>query len=250
MKKQICPSCKNKLPGNVKKCPGCGFTLPTSTNARVSRAKSISLVVVAIIIITAAGIYATNRCSVPDSPLSEQSLPEEVQEKNTLKDLLTKAELTPEDIMTRFNSFVQNADGGSYSIEELVLESGASEEDTYRDIKNNEDISITITARKEGNAATSILVLTGSDDKPTDFMTYCLALISIFTPTMDPDIRQKSFYKMVGYEEGEEKLMVDNNTYIIGETKFVFTNSGQEGLSMWIEQMPELEIFEGTPPIL
>ena len=251
MKTQICPSCKSKLPGKAKNCPSCGLALPTSTNAGLSRKKSISIAAAAIIIIivAAAAMYAINLYSGPDNPLSEHNTPEEVQEKNTLKDLLSREKLTPDDIMTRFNTFVQNANADSLSIEELVLESGTTE-DIYHDIKNNEDISISITARKEDKAATSILVLAGSDDNPTTFITYCLALRSIFTPTMDPDIRQKNFYRLVGYDESENKFLVDKKTYVTGETKFIFTNSGQEGLSMWIEQMPECEVVEGALPII
>jgi hypothetical protein len=233
------------MPGNSKKCPGCGRNLPAKTSARMSHTKAISMAVAMFIIITAA-LYAANRISAPDNPLPEHNVSEEIQEKSTLKDSYA-VEFTTDDILVKFNSFVQNAGADSLMIEELILESGAAE-DTYRDISNNEDISISITTRKEGKAATSVSISARGDKGPADFITCCFAFMDIFTPVMNANVRQKVLFEMIGYEAGANKPLTDKNTYIIGETKYIFTNDEQKRLNMFIQQMPELEIYKGVPP--
>ncbi|MCL1875456.1 MAG: hypothetical protein FWF87_04255 [Synergistaceae bacterium] len=245
METHICPFCKGSITGIAKKCSGCGRKLPVKTGARMSRKKAISIAAVALMIIAAA-LYAANRISAPDNPLSERNASEETREKVTLKDYFA-VEFTPDDILLKFNTFMQNASADSLLIKELVLESG-TKEDTYHNINNNENISFSITARKESKIVTSVSISARGDKGTTDFMAYCFAMMDIFTPVMKANVRQKVIYEMVGYEEGANKLLADKNTYIIGETKYIYNNDEQKGLSLHIEQMPELEIYRGAPP--
>ena len=262
METQICPFCKCSMSGNAKKCPGCGRKIPVKTSVKMSRTKTLS-VVAAMLIIIAAALYATNRISgdnsplpVPDNPLPAHNSPlpvhnasEAIPPKLSLKDSF-EAEFTPDDIMVKINSFMQNTEADSLIIKELILEPG-TEEDTYRVINNNENVSISIAARKEDKAVTSVSISVRSDNGPESFITCCFALMDIFTPVMKADIRQNVVFAMMGYEEGADKPLADKNTYIILETKYIYTNDEQKGLSLSIEQMPELEIYEGTtPPIL
>ena len=184
-----------------------------------------------------AGLDSTNDDVQETAP--QASIPQ----ATTLR--LNGEEFTPDFIMTGFNSFMRDVKADSLCIEELVPEFGARA-DVYRDIKNDENISISITTRQGGSAVTSVSVRARKGgEKPTAFMTYCSALMNIFNPTMNDAVRQRVLYNMMGYEEGADKPLADENTYIIAETKYTFTCSEQKELSMLIEQMPDLEEASG-----
>ena len=184
-----------------------------------------------------AGQDATNAAAQETAPQAS------VSQTTTLK--LNGEEFTPNFIMAKFNLFMRDAKADSFSIEELVSEPGATA-DTYRDIKNSEDIGISMTTRKGGPAVTSVSVWARKGEgEPRAFITYCSALMDIFNPTMNAAVRQRVLYSMMGYEGSTDKPLADENTYIIVETKYTFTCSGQNELRMSIEQMPDLEEASG-----
>ena len=161
--------------------------------------------------------------------------PERVQAE-TLKNNIDGTEFSSADVMARFNSFLKD-EGESLSITEFVLESGDAE-DIYRSI--NDNISISIVSPKGRATVTNVSVLAESGNEK-EFITYCMGLLSVFTPTMKPDIRQKVVFAMMEYTENGDTPLRDENTYIIVETKYTFTYSKQNGLNMLVEQMPALE---------
>ena|GEM_PF-5745853 len=237
MKKYSCPSCKKKIVGNTKKCPICGFGISAKTNLRLFNTKAISI---AALIILAAG-FALFHAS-EDKPLIGN--PSENIQAETLKDI-NGAEFTPADIVDKFNSFMKDTGYDSLIIEELVLESGESE-NIYRDIKNNESIGISMVTPQTSAAVTSVSV---SAQSPAEFIKYCFGLMNIFSPTMNADIRQRVLFRMMEYEESVDIPMSEENTYIIVETKYTFTHSEEKGLGMLIEQMPKLELHSGDAPV-
>ena len=269
MKKRTCPSCKKKIADNVKKCPKCGSTIPPKTNASVFSAKAA--IILAVIIIAVIAVYMQNQTSEHEmrelhneetglvsmdslsgdilsaDALSEDD-PVEIIQAETLKDI-NGAEYTSSDVVLEFNSFMKNENADSLSINDLVLES-ANEEDIYREIKDN--ISIFIVTPKDRSAVTSVFVRaesSGNNDKPTEFITYCFALMNTFNPTMNAHVRQDVLFRMMGYSVSEDVPLIEENTYIIAETKYTFKHSQQNGLSMLIEQMPKLEVYSGDIPI-
>jgi hypothetical protein len=224
----------------------------SKTRGEIFRLKTVGAALV-IIVLAAVAVFSILSHDTPPADHNNSTkvaVQKTTPQSGTLRDLYGE-EFTSDDIIAKFNAFMRDAGADSLSIKELVLEPGETE-DTYRDVKNNEDISIFMTARKGSPAVTSISVLARSgDDKPTAFITYCLALMNIFTPTMSANIQQRTLYNMMGYEEGADKPLADENTYIIMQTKYIFTCSRQKGLSMLIEQMPEVEeVSEGELPPL
>ena len=184
-----------------------------------------------------AGRDATNAAAQETVPQAT------IFQTTTLK--LNGEEFTPNSIMDKFNLFMRDAKAESLCIEELVSESGTTA-DTYRDIKSNEDIGLSMTTLPGGPAVTSVSVWARKDEKkPAAFMACCSALMDIFNPTMNAAVRQRVLYGMMGYEEGTDKPLMDENTYIIVETKYTFTCSDQNELRMLIEQMPDLEEASG-----
>jgi len=176
---------------------------------------------------------------------SQSSSP--INQPETLKDAYG-TEFTPDEIVVRFNTFMKEAGAEPLSISELVPESEKTE-NIYREVKD--DISISIYTSKESPKVTFIHVLSkSSNEKPTAFLTYCSALMDIFTPVMKSDVRQKVLYSMTGYNENEDTPLHEENTYIILHTKYTYTYSEQKGLSMWIEQMPPLEEYSGDLPTM
>jgi hypothetical protein len=241
MEMYSCPSCKKKILGNTKKCPDCGFLISAKTSFKTKDAKAISLTV-ALIIILAAG-FVLFSVSLSDKPI-EENQPLSFQAE-TIKNI-DGAEFTPGDILDKFNSFMKETGADSLIIEELILESGESE-NIYRDIKNNESISISMATSRTSAAVTSVSVLA---KRPAEFIKYCFSLMSIFTPTMKADIRQKVLFSMMEYEESADIPLREENTYIIVDTKYTFAYSEQKGLSMLIEQMPKLELYSGDLPVI
>ena len=239
MEKYSCPSCKKKIVGNEKKCPNCGLNISAKTGFRMSNVKAISLAVALIII--AAG-FVLFRISESHKPITGN--PSESIQAETLKDI-NGAEFTPGDIVEKFNSFMKGTGEDSFIIEELVPESGESE-NIYRDIKNNESISLSMVTPKTSEAVTLVSV---SAQRPEEFIKYCFGLMSIFTPTMNADVRQRVLFRMMEYEESADIPLRESNTYIIVETKYTFTYSEEKGLNMLIEQMPKLELHSGDNPV-
>lgn len=240
-----CPSCKKKVSSSAKECPNCGLMIPTENHAKTFRTRTISIAI-AIIIVATLAVYALFRVRENDKPLTPDS--SEIVHAETLKDM-DGEEFTPNDIVAKFNSFMREAEADSLSIVELVLEPGKSE-NIYRDTKNNDSISIFMTTSKERTTVTSVSVLAQSkNEEPTEFITYCFALMSIFTPTMQTDVRRRVLFSMMGYTESGDVPLSEENTYIIIKTKYIFTYSKQKGLSMLIEQMPKLELYSGDRPV-
>ncbi|MCL1875871.1 MAG: hypothetical protein FWF87_06395 [Synergistaceae bacterium] len=259
MKKQLCPSCKKKLSGKAKKCSKCGFVIPIKNSARITGAKILGIAAIAIIVI-ALVIFTRfqERAKSPvtdDSPeiiqtepsmdigekdsaragIAEES-PESVQVE-TLKNNTDGTEFSSTDIVVKFNSFLKDEGARLLSIDELVLESGESE-DVYRGI--NDNIGVSIVSPKGRSAVTSVSV-SAERGNEKEFITYSMGLLSVFTPTMKPDVRQRVVFAMMEYTEDGDTPLRDENTYIIVETKYTFTYTEQSGLRMLVEQMPALE---------
>lgn len=241
-----CPSCKHKISSKAKKCPHCGFTISAKNHINQARIKVVGIVAVVIIIIAFSILYIYNK----KQDLSDSAAVINETEAVTLKDA-NGLEFTPNEIVDRLNSFLHETNADLLSIGELNLESEKTE-DRYRSIKENKNIGIFIATPKGKTSATSVAVTSMPDDngRPTAFITYCLGLMNIFTPTMKADIRQKVLFDMMGYSESDIPRFCDENTYIIVDTKYTFTYSKQRGLSMCIEQMPELELHSGDIPIM
>ena len=240
-----CPSCKKEISGSESKCPNCGAIIPEGVYAKSFGTKAIYIVVA--VIVAALAVYALFQISEKEKPPTLKT--QEAVKVETLKNANGR-EFSPNNIVEKFNLFMKDAKAVSLDIEYFVLESRESE-DIYHDSKNNDSLSLSVTTLKERRAVTSVLVKAQRGaGKPTEFMTYCSALMSIFTPVMKADVRQKVLYNMMGYLESEDMLMADENTYIIASTKYSFTNSGQKGLSLLIEQMPKLEMYSGDTPVL
>lgn len=264
MKMRFCPSCKKKVSTSAKKCPNCGLMISTESHARMSRiVKAASIAAIIVILAICVVLF---RVLEHDRPLTAHNSSEKIETESqtetikdthssgiirtvTLKDI-HGTEFTPDYIMDRFNSFMMDEGDESLSINELVHEPGEME-DIYHDIKNNDNISISIFTPKNDAAATSVSVSARSGN-PEAFIKYCFALMSIFNPTMKADVRQHVLYKMIGYTESGDTPLNDKNTYIIVRTKYIFTNSESNGLNMLIEQMPPpLEVDSGKqPPLL
>lgn len=232
MDKQFCPSCKKKISGNKMKCSNCGLVIPLKTRTRITRTKAIGMAAVAIIFIILV-IYVYLPEYVKPYTSNE---PPEIINAETLKDI-SGAEFTSSDVVAKFNTFLKDEGAGALSISHLVLKSGETE-DIYREIKD--DISISIVTPKGHDAVTSVYV-SAQRSNEKEFMTYCYGLLSIFTPTMKPDVRQRVLYAMMEYNENVDMPLRDENTYIIVETKYTFTYSQQKEMRMLVEQMPALE---------
>ena len=274
-----CPSCKSKISNKARKCPKCGFFIHSKKYSFNLRSKTAGIV--AAVIIAVAGyvlyqIYEQNKPLIEQSitvektgthteiintktsndadgseqnkPFSEQSVMEVIT--NTLKDT-DGAEYNTNDIILKFNSFMQDEGAGELRIRELVFSSGEAE-DTYHDIKNNEDISISMTTLKGLNTVTHVdfAARTGNEKA---FFTYCSALMSIFNPTMNADTRDYVLPQVTGYSKTGETPLREDSTFIIVRTKYIFTYSENKGLNMRIQQMPPLlEEDDATnlPPML
>ena len=244
MRRSICPSCKSRIPDSAKRCNNCGYIIPAKTNVPDTRNKS-AIIFASIVIVVA--VYLLLLILDHYKLFTIQSITEEKKETltqealvNTLRDM-EGAELTTDDVMLRFNSFMQDEGAGEYSIKELVLSSGETE-DIYSDIKNNEDISISMVTPKGLNTITSIFVSARSgNEKPTAFITYCYGLMNIFNPTMKPDVRENVLSQMIGYSENGDIPLHDEKAYIIMKTKYIISHSESKGLNIRVIQMPPLE---------
>ena len=242
MKAVYCPSCKSKISGKAEKCPECGSIIRAKKHTFSLSPKTAGIV--AAVIIAVAG-YVLLQIYEHNKPLVEQGVTEAMT--NTLKDM-DGAEYTTIGIVHKFNSYLQDVGAGELSIQELVFSSGETE-DTYRDIKNNNDISISMTTPKGLNTVTyvSFWARTGNEKA---FFTYCSALMSIFNPTMNPDTREYVLPQVTGYSKNGETPLREDSTFIIVRTKYIFTYSESKGLNMRIQQMPPLleEDDTGNPP--
>ena len=231
-----------------------------NTKKRPNRDSRISTKIYIIpVIIIALAAFVVFQVSARDKPPTEQSRPEttaapaEETQLYALKNMYG-AELTVDDIMNKFNSFMQDEGAGEFIIDKLVLSSG-EKEDIYSDIKNNDDIGISMTTPKGRSAATSVAVSArGGKKKPTEFITYCFALMSVFYEEWKPEIRESILFRMIGYSENEDTPLNNEKTFIIGKnTKYIYTYSESRGLNMRIIQMPppeEIEDMSDLPPLI
>jgi hypothetical protein len=257
MEKRLFPSCKKKIEDNTNENSNCNLTTLTKNKAEISCNKTIIISVLIIITLLAYAKYYSeyNKPYSLDTPSGTQSAfvsgsaADDSVEKihaETLKDMEGK-EFTSRDVVQKLNSFLREEGADALSINDIVLEAGNAE-DIYSEIKDN--FSISIVSPKGRSTVTSVSVLAQSDKESYEtFRTFCLGLMSIFTSTMRPEIRQRVLFNMMGYEDSGDITLYEGNTYIIAETKYIFAYSKQNGLSMFIEQMPKLEIYSGDLPI-
>lgn len=225
----FCPSCNNRISGNLKNCPHCGFLVPETTHARKPRLTAKAIVFVIIIFLIA--VFLERERLFP-------WLSKEVIQAVTLKNM-DGEEYFLDDIILKFNSFMQDEGADSLKIVELTPVFGETD-DIYREIKD--DISISMLTPKGSAAVIAVYISAQNNGKPTTFITCSLALISIFNPTMKADIRQKVLFDMMGYEESGSSSLNERHIYTIDDTKYTFEHSKKRGLSMLIEQNPKLKL--------
>ncbi|MCL1874787.1 MAG: zinc ribbon domain-containing protein [Synergistaceae bacterium] len=230
----FCPSCNNKISGNVKNCPHCGFPIPQTAQPRKYRLTTKAIVFVVIIFVVAAYLERDR--------LFPQLNQEETQiQTETLKGR-DGLEFTPDDIMNKLNSFFQSEGADSLRIAELVPEFSDTL-DIYREIKD--DVSISIATRKGSAAVISVSVSAQFSENPTAFMKYNIGLISIFNPTMKASIREEVLLDMMGYEDGKALTLREKHIYTIDNIRYIFTFSKKSGMIMLVEQMPKQEFDSG-----
>ena len=234
----FCPSCNNKIPGNVKNCPHCGSLIPETVKTQKYRLTTKAIVFV--VIIFAVAIYIERDRLFPKLSQEETQI-QTVTLKN--KDGL---EFTPDAIILKLNSFLQSEGADSLCITELIPEPVDSA-DIYRGI--SDDVSIIITTHKGSTAVNSVSVSAQFNENPTAFMKYNVGLISIFNPTMKANIREEVILDMMGYADGKTLTLRDKHTYTIDDIRYVFTFSKQSGLKMLIEQIPKPELDSGDLPV-
>ena len=235
------------MSGSVKKHPNRDSKISTKI------AYIIPAIIITLVAFVIFQIPGHNKPITGQSQAEGTETPTEETQAYTLKDMYG-VELTADDIMNKFNLFMQNEGAGEFIIEKLVLSSGETE-DIYSDIKNNDDISIYMGTPKGQSTVTSVTVSArGGKKKPTDFITYCFALMNVFYEEWKPEVRESVLFRMIGYSENEDTPLNDKKTFIIGRnTKYIYTYSESKGLIMRIIQMPppeEKEDMSDIPPLI
>lgn len=206
--------------------------------SKVQSRKKLVKIIISAAIIAAAFIILflyKNKTMQTYSPISESIYTE------TLKDL-NGLELTTDEIMQRFNSFMSEREN-PFPIKEISFDRTKYEKnDVY--VSQNKNIQLAMFTPKGRKAVSAVSII--SDTKnPSGFINYSLGFMSVFTPAMSPEIRQKVLLDMMGCTESGDISLIDENTYIIGETKYTFTHAEINKFGMLIEQMPKLELYSG-----